>query len=848
MPRISAETRLRLRRQALALVLAWAGVFGLTPTWGAEASRDQQLQWFEARVRPILVDRCGKCHGAIKQEAGLNLTTRAGMFKGSDGGPVITPGNPDDSALIQAVRHEGDIKMPPKDKLSDSEIDALSRWVADGAPWPEEIAADPYAAASSHWAYQPVAEPQPPTVQDTAWPRSPVDQFILATLEQKGLHPAPDADKYNLLRRLTIDLTGLVPRPEDIELFVQDESPQAFERVVDRLLSSAEFGERWGRHWLDVTYWADTTGVGRRVPLREAWRYRDYVIAAFNQDKPFDQFVREQIAGDQLPFTSAEQRVEQLVATGYLILGPWQLFATDKEQMRMDIVDLQIDAVGRTFLGLTLGCARCHDHKFDPIPAKDYYALAGIFRSTHTIKGKIDSWSGLNQAPLPEDPGQLRHDAEELELWEQRIAALKAEQQSIEAEQKRLNGLLDELKSRVVSDDPLIGEYDEPRADPAEIKKQLQDLAKKSTKLKARTAYTNYMKPSPPQAYAAEDDAFPEDSHIALRGNPHSLGDVVPRGTLQAIEFVPSPEIGSRGSGRKELADWITNPKNPLAARVFVNRIWYHLFGAGIVATIDNFGTRGEAPTHPELLDYLAGRLATNGWSTKRMIRELVLSRSYQMASEQNDAAESVDPDNKLLWRMNRRRLEAEVIRDTVLQISGRLDSTRGGPTLPLTEENVFTIAPFFLEDSAKLDDDLRYRRSVYMPIMRGSQVEALDVFNLFDFADPDQVVGARSSTMVPTQALFLMNSPFIKDESQRLAQRLLDDCRLDFEKRVDQVHLLALGRPAAPDDLAQAREFLSGLEASLASQSPIPDDPRRDAWSRYCHAIFASAEFLYRR
>ena len=520
----------------------------------------------------------------------------------------------------------------------------------------------------------------------------------------------------------------------------------------------------------------------------------------------------------------------------------------------MDIVDLQIDGVGHVsrpddrLRALPRPQVRPHSHQ--------RLLRLGGHLSEHADDQGPNGWLGRDQpGDAARDPRPVAPDADELQKWEERVAALKTEQRTIEAEQKRLKDRQEELKKLASNADSPPDETDErtaeaaekQKAEAAELNRQLQDLGKQSKKLQARLTYTTFMKPTLPQAYAAEDEPYPDDAHIALRGNAHNPGDTVPRGVLQAVKYGPSREFAPRGSGRKELADWIAHEDNPLTARVYVNRLWHHLFGAGIVPTVDNFGTRGEAPSHPELLDYLAGRLVANGWSTKKTIRELLLSHAYQMSSEHDDAANSADPDNRLLWRANRRRLEAEVIRDTILQSSGRLDHTRGGPTLPITEENLFLTAPFFLEDSAKLGDDLRFRRSVYMPILRGSQVEGLDILNLFDFADPDQIVGA-SSTTVPTQALFLMNAPFVKDEARELAERLLKDEQLDDDGRVAELHLIALSRPATKADIEQSREFLSKLETSLRYLDPPSENPRRDAWTRFCHSIFASAEFLYRR
>ncbi len=781
--------------------------------WAGSLGAETGAEFFESKVRPVLLARCGSCHGEKTQMAGRQFTTRDGMHR--SGGA---------ERVADAIRYDGKIRMPPGGKLPQPEIDALTKWVAEGAVWPETAPAKVVPGTGGYWALEPVSKPAPPKVSNPAWVRSAIDRFILAKLEQMRLKPSADADRYTLLRRVTIDLTGLLPTPADTDAFLADESSQAFEKVVDRLLGSAAFGDRWGRHWLDITYWADTTGVGRRIPLKEAWRYRDYVIDAFNGDKPFDQFVREQVAG---PKAGKKEKLNEraMAATGYLVLGPWAWFAYDKVQMRMDIVDQQIDLIGRSILGLTLGCARCHDHKFDPITNKDYYALAGVFLSTKTTS-RANAEGGINLVRLPETTELVRAQAEALETWEKRVARIEADDKVYKKEQEAVRKKIEELKKSG-------GDVKAAEAELAALKKKTEFAGDRQIALHSR-----YMKPKWPEAYAAEDMEFPEDARIAARGDAHQLGEFVARGFVKAVPVSEPHEIDPHSSGRQELADWLTDAKNPLPARVYVNRLWHHLFGTGIVATTDNFGSRGEAPTHPELLDYLAARLVENGWSTKKTLREIVLSRVYQLSSKPDAAAAEIDAANRYLWRSNRRRLEAEAIRDTVLQVSGRLDSARGGASLPLTAQNVHTIAPFFLEDDSLIEPHVKFRRTVYQPIMRNSQMSDVDILNLFDFKDPDQIAGTRVATTVPTQMLYLMNSPFLKEESRRLAGKLLSEPGLEDSARVARVVRAALNRPATARDQQQAREFLAAYEG----QPPV------EAWARFCHAIFVSSEFLYRR
>ena len=805
------STALTQRLVLVTLILA-------APAWGADAA-----EFFEAKVRPVLLTRCTSCHGERVQMAQKQFTTGEGMQRSG----AVVPGDPEASSLIRAVRYDGKVKMPPAGKLPQADIDALEKWVRDGAVWPASVARSTQTNAG-HWSLRPVRPQTPPAVRDGTWPRGSIDRFILAKVEAKQLSPAPDADPYTLLRRLTLDLTGLLPTPAEVTEFAADRSPQRIEKAADRLLASASFGERWGRHWLDVTYWADTTGVGRRIPLPDAWRYRDYVIRSFASDKPYDQFLKEQIGG----VTGKQATADALPATGFLVLGPWAWFSSDKPQMRYDIADQQVDLIGRSVMGLTLGCARCHDHKFDPVTQKDYYALAGIFLSTKTTS-RTNAEGGLNLIRLPETATTAKEYARAMEAWEQRVAQAEADDKVYKKEQDAVKARLKDLKAGTA-------QHKAGQEELSELKKKTEFAPDRQI-----LAFTKFLKPTLPSAYAAEEMEFPEDARIASRGDAHQLGEFVRRGFLSGVSTGQRTlPVGPHSSGRAELADWLTQPGHPLTARVYVNRVWHHLFGRGIVATTDNFGTRGESPTHPELLDYLAGRFVEQGWSTKKLIREIVLSHAYQLSSRPDARNDEIDAANELLWRSNRRRLEAEAIRDAVLQVSGRLDAAAGGPSLPLTAQNVHTIAPFFLEDDSRIEPHIRYRRTVYQPILRNSQVEDIDILNLFDFKDPDQVVGARQATTVPTQMLYLMNSDFLKDESRRLAEATRD---LGERARVEKIILAALGRPANQRDFDQARQFVSDFTAA-AVKGKSTGDAALEAWSRYCHAIFASSEFLYRR
>ena len=819
----------------------------------------EQMEFFESKVRPLLAQNCYQCHSAQAKivYSNLRLDSRAALLNGGDRGPVIVPGDPSSSQLIQAVRYEN-LEMPPTGRLSQDQIEVLVKWVEMGAPWPDlEVAGVKaskgemdLAASHDHWAWKPVQKVSPPPVRDTHWPAHPIDNFILKKLEAEGLNPSSKADRYRLLRRLYFDLTGLPPQPEDIDAFVKDDSELAFEKVVNRLLKSPAFGERWGRHWLDLTSYADSLGQGRRIPAREAWRYRDYVINAFNSDKPYDRFVQEQVSGDVLPWKTDPQRREQVVATGFLVIGPWAVVDADKEKLRMEVVDHQINTLGRAFLGLTLGCARCHDHKFDPIPTREYYALAGIFRSTKTINSVMSGqFSDVNRMLLPETPSELSKRALAMEEYQQALRKALSEHEAIEPEKKRLTDQQKALEEAGTDADAKEG-----------LEKEIEEIDKKLKKASAKVKLLEFSRPGPPMAIAAQDRDVPEDCRVNIGGNPHILGEEVPRGFLSVASPAPGSRIDShrnlkglyegfhKSSGRLELAQWLIDPQNLLLARVMVNRIWHHLFGTGLVRTVDNFGARGEPPSHPELLDYLASRFLEQGWSIKGMIREIVLTRTYRQASSHDPKRHQVDPDNRLLWRAHRRRLEAEAYRDSVLAISGALDRTRGGPTLPLDlPDSVELGEPTALTGDAKVSEEVLYRRTVYLPSVRKNQLPQLDMLNLFDFPDPDQTIGARSVTTVPTQSLYLMNSPFLREQALLTARTLLDAGGPDDKKRISDFLLQALNRPAEKQEVKRALEFIAAFEEKLGRLPEASENPRLEAWARYCHALFVSNEFLFR-
>lgn len=702
-----------------------------------------QVEFFEKFVRPVLAENCFKCHGPEKQKAGLRLDARAYLLEGGESGPAIVPGQPDKSRLIQAVRHVGEVKMPPKDKLSAEQANALATWIGMGAPWPLAAETRPVVKSGfkvsaedrAFWAYQPLKEAPLPAVQDKDWTKTPIDRFILAKLSEKGLKPAPMADRRALLRRAYFDLIGLPPTPEEIDAFLADQSPGAFAKVVDRLLDSPHYGERWARHWLDVARYGEDqahTFEARKYP--DGFRYRDWVVKAFNTDMPYDRFVKEQIAGDLL---EGPGRADRLAALGFFALGPVYY-----GRALADELDDRVDTLTRGFLGLTVACSRCHDHKFDPIPTIDYYSLAGIFASTS-------------------------------------------------------------YKEYVLAKD---GEIDEKAISlPNDQQKKNKD--KKDKK-----------EPRLPAVHALTEGKNVANLRVNIRGNPANLGEEAPRRFLTILSK-DAPAPFTKGSGRLELAGVIASKDNPLTARVFVNRVWAHHFGRGIVGTPSNFGQLGEPPTHPELLDYLASRFIAKGWSIKQLHRDILLSAAYQMSSQHNADAMKVDPDNHYLWRMSRRKLDVEVWRDAMLAVAGNLDAAVGGPPLDLSSS-------------------ANHRRTLYGAVSRHN----LDpLLRLFDFPDPNLTGDRRAVTIVPLQQLFVLNSDFMVQQAKALATRLTSDSKETDAARIGRAFVLVYGRPASKREIDLGIRFLASasLGDTTASNPMTP-------WQRYAQVLLSANEFAF--
>ena len=928
------------------------------------AASAQDTEFFEKRIRPLLLEHCQECHCADKQKGNLRLDHKAGWLTGGDSGPALVPGKAADSLLWKAVSYtDRDLKMPPKKKLSAAQLADLQTWIEGGAPDPrdtppgaEKQGRQPKADAS-FWSFQPPVAKPPPPVKNTAWPVNDIDRFILAKLESASLTPAPDADAATMARRLSFDLTGLPPTDSQLTTLNSQLS------TIDTLLASPAFAERWASHFLDMARFAESSGGGRSLPFKDARRYRDYIIESIRDDVPLDRMILEMIAGDLLPHATAAQRRRQLTATGFLALGPTNYEEQDKQMLRMDIVDEQLDTLGKSFLGMTIGCARCHDHKFDPIPTRDYYALAGILRSTRTLKNYTDNVAHWIDSPLPfEGDTETRMQAHEKQIaaLQRQISTLKDELRDLGSTSLRqrknitprdLPGIvLDDTEAQKVGEWkssnryppfigggyvhdlnvgrgektisfapklPVAGRYevrvaysagpgraeripatifhadgedlvyfkqatesleglqfttlgtyrfettgqnfvlisnagaegyvtvdavqflpadaDMPDMPALTASKGESDLKKRMADLQKQLKQLQKQGPSRPEAMTVADDAQPEDARIHIRGSTRNLGAPAPRGFLQ-VTMKPgtSPAIPAGQSGRLQLAQWITSRDNPLTARVFVNRVWHWLYGVGIVRTTDNFGSTGEPPSHPELLDHLAVKFMADGWSLKMLVREMVLSRTYRQSSVLNSQP-SPDPDNRLLSHMNRKRLDAECIRDAMLAAAGTLDTRFGGPNIgdaKAVDANDQTVQN--LEYGYAFADS---RRSLYAAAFRNVRHP---LFEVFDFADINQPIAQRTTSTVATQALFLMNNPQVIAQARAAATRVLQ-AATDTSQRLQHAWRNSLCRPPTAKEAEIARDY---LEATISGN--ITPEELRDTWSRLIQTLWATPEFRF--
>lgn len=1086
----------------------WAGV--LAAYFNVEAAGQDGAAFFEKNIRPVLARQCLTCHSSPSSAmGGLRLDSLEAMLKGGGRGPALVPGKPAESLLLAAVQQTGTLRMPPSGKLKDAEIAAFGEWIRMGAPWGATVART--ADQKKFWAFVPPVEPKVPEAKNVEWAKTPLDRFVLAGLEAKRLKPAPPADKRTLIRRATYDLTGLPPAPEEVKAFLDDTRPDAFARVVDRLLASKHYGERWGRHWLDVARYADSNGLDENLVYRNAWRYRDYVIQAFNKDKPYDLFVKEQLAGDLLPGPAPDEvAFERWTATGFLSLGAKMLAEDDPVKMEMDIIDEQLDTTARTFMGLTLGCARCHDHKFDPLPQADYYSLAGIFKSSKTMENfkVVAQWHEYVLAPEPERKkldehlgkieakgkeigrvtgnankvlmreardhvgayllaaddvlryektplrpvamgalaaGAVRRDAgsfdrgnaprifekgkshaakgskapyfaeydvtadsggdyqldfleeetgggtvdvlvngvlqhkgkrpvtnrkasEDLGGWSVTgVVPLQAGKNTIRLEHKSRfpyfealqltaipagkavprssvqvsrqygikPGFLDQWVEEMrrskgapasvlyplfaysekgtLSGDALAG-WTSPAADRFKgfapknrqelgaryqelfdeadraWQKELQERGDKPAPKAERNAVSqeegladkkleafrevSYAKAGPfsappdarehyPRAVQEQlerlekekkdlEQATPDLPHamgvcesgkvgdlpIHLRGSHWTLGQEVPRRFPRALAGDNQAPLPNDQSGRLQLAEWLTRADHPLTSRVMVNRLWRWHFGRGIVPSVDNFGRLGEAPSNQALLDWLALRFVEQGWSIKQMHRTMMLSATYQMSANYDAKAAEADPENVLLWRMSRRRLEAEAIRDAVTAVTGIIDWKEGGTLLNYKDRQ-------YVADTAKRgagDFDVP-RRAVYIPVVRSSMYE---MFQAFDLPDPSTPNGDRNSTVIAPQALFMMNSGLVLKATHTMAEQLLAAQGWDDAGRVKAVYERALSRPPAATDVDRALTFIAQVEKTLEARENDAVKRRLLAWQSFCKALLSSNEFIY--
>ncbi|NBV22124.1 MAG: DUF1553 domain-containing protein [Proteobacteria bacterium] len=770
--------------QNLLAVLGWLLVLPVT----AADMTPERRAFFETKIRPVLVKQCYECHavGAKKIGGKLLLDSPGELVGGGESGPAMLPGRPDESLIIQALRYEGP-EMPPKHRLPESVVNDFVTWVKMGAPdpranQPKSARKEPATDKASLWSFQPVTNPKPPTVRTKDWTRDPLDVFVLARIESAGLAPAKDAAPATLIRRLHFDLIGLPPTAAEVQEFVRacsgGKRASAIAQLVDRLLTSPHFGERWGRHWLDVARYGESNGndgLSRNASFPHAWRFRDYVIQSFNDDVPYDRFVTEQIAGDLLPTETPAQRDRLLVATGFLALGCKPAKAMN-DNFDMDVVADQIAVVGSGIMGLSVGCARCHDHKHDPIPARDYYALAGIFKSTETLWGA----GGYEKLTAPETP-------------------------------------LHELKAA-------------PKVEPASEK---LNPVRASKKAPPKPAFP--YPPGAPLAMGVREAKTVGDCKLNIEGESKKLGPSIPRGFLTACVTTGEPvAVDAQQSGRLQLAQWLVRGDHPQTARVMANRVWQHLMDRGLVRTPDDFGVYGDRPSHPELLDHLATRFVADGWSVKRLIRSIVLSRTYQLDSDSDARTRAADPDNTLLARHNRRRLDAEVLRDAMLVASGGLDPSPGKGSLIQHDDVLINLMGDLHQTST--------HRSVYLLHLRNSMPVELTAFNL---PDGTTVTGKRDETTLPTQALYLMNSPFLVTESKRLAATLLKTSESE-SARIRSAFLRTLTREPSRSEAQQASGFLRRAESGLMQSAPDSETRQHTVWAAFCQALLASNELRY--
>jgi len=904
----------------------------------------EKIEFFESKIRPVLIEHCYQCHSSDSEELGGNLVldSKAGLRSGGDLGPAIVPSKTEESILLSALKYD-DLEMPPDGKLPAETIRDFEKWIADGAFDPRSKGkaivkeSIDLKKGREFWSFQPLA-PVDPSKADSPF-ASDIDRYIFEKLKTNGLNFSEPASKVDLLERVYFDLIGLPPSPEIIASF--NSGNISYVEIVDQLLASRRFGERFGRRWLDVARYADSSGGGRILLLNEAWRYRDYVIASFNRDKPFDQFVTEQLAGDLIETDSIQQKKDAITATGFLMLGPHNYELQDKELLRMEVVDEQINVSSRAFMGMTVSCARCHDHKFDPIPTTDYYALAGIFRSTKSLlPGNVSNFVTTELPLSPDVQERLNQYKTEVQVQKKEIEELNSRINAAASTDSFVANNLKSFKGMVVDETdadrkgnwvssvytkPFIGKSYHHSVDPnatvtyhliapndglfslrvaytaaanrtaaakylvsidnqelqfkvnqkvtPPINKHFQELKQFELKrgqgitvtivsnkgpdvtiadavhlfpfstkpdpdseqrqrmvkklrrqldvAKKKLALLEKSRPlSPDKVMSVRDEPKTEDFYVCIRGDVHKTGEPVKRNALQVIgTFGNFSEI--KTSGRLELAKWLTDKRHPLTARVYSNRVWSWLFGRGIVDSPDNFGVMGSRPTHPLLLDYLSRELMENGWSTKKLVRQIVLSKTYQQSSANDAGVQTIDPRNQWLSRFSAKRIDAESIRDRILSFSGQLDLKEGGPAIKPKTKSEFGY------------DYTSSRRSVYLPVFRNTMN---DLFEVFDFANPNLVSGKRNSSTLPTQALYMMNSKFVMMHSSLAAKRVIDHAPGDFNQQLSYAYQLSLARNPKIDEIEIAKRFFGegNLDAKRYKQN----------WEQFCQILISSIDF----
>ena len=852
-------------------LIALAGtLLAATGLRAAEAEiTPQQSAFFEEKIRPVLVKHCYKCHSEAegKSKGGLIVDSKSGLRAGGSSGYAIIPGNAERSLLIEAIRHTNeDLQMPPDYKLSRRIIGDFEQWIKMGAPDPREDGntvvvnwRDPD-KARNFWAFEQPVKPEVPK-STSSWPRTDIDHFVLQKTAEQGLKIVGDADRATLVRRAYYDLLGLPPSPKTVDRFSYSKDGEDFERLLDLLLDSPLFGEKWGRHWLDVARYAESCGKEANITFPHAWRYRDYVIKAFNQDKPYDRFIQEQIAGDLLRSKTKEERADLMVATTFLAMGPKSMNEANQRQFMADLIDEQIDATSQAVLGMTIACARCHDHKFDPISQREYYALAGIFASTETFYGTVATQGNrragrLLELPIKEDEDYSRRtfSTEEMNRLQDLVDSRKEERTKIfiEAREARRGG----------------GDVDTGR-----LRQQIQRLNTQINLFDERLKTRNSDGTPKPMAMGVRDTTRPRNARVLDRGEIENPREYIQRGFVHVLSGEKPPRIPMSKSGRKELAEWLTADDNPLFARVMVNRVWNWLMGNGIVATVDNFGVNGKRPTHPELLDHLAVRFKENGYSVKKLVKEIMMSRTYQLASDFSARNYSKDPDNVYYWQHSKRRLEAEEIRDAILAVSDQLEYSPPMGSLVSYAEDGFvgrTISERDIQGTSAMssNDDMRSRvrsrmmasrvgmsrgtdgfndgernyRSVYMPVVRDMLPEVL---NVFDFAEPSLVTGDRQTTIVPGQSLYFLNSPFVIQQAGITARRIYDERRSGSD-RIDYLYMLTLGRQSTDAEMTLAKNYFEDFMKLARRDGTNTRDAMGLALSTFCQALMASAEFRY--